>query len=738
MSTELYTHPYHSCLTISAAGVLHKVLNISQLWHVRNLFAFGRTDGGYSRFFSKDIFFSEEITAFSGGRVDYHCFTDYGQFEAKLTEELALGRPAMVPVDTYFLPYSHLYQKEHNHHWVVFLQELDNTYQIADHYFHKIAELDKSSVQQLMEGFLEIHHINKYQAYTFHADSFLPLDLHSYRQAIEYNLKAMKSKDKCGKQVSYLVLDYAYVEEQGMDVFKLMFKKIEEDAARIHELSTEYLEDYYHDFLEISNTSFLFSEFIDSIEEELEGKQELVQLLRDLAHDYRLLSNLGLKATVDRQKSFSKIAPRLQLIYEKETLLLTMMEAYINQPRLMSCLPQGSRTVQIPVARELDIEQLGQIEYSLRFLFKEITSVTYDSLAVRIEHTSQDDSQMIPQIEKIISRMTDGRMYDFKNMVVFTQSMPTTYTGDILEELLGRNIITQTGLGIYSYHEPFSLLLSFLDDMIVQEIAKPLGAKLEKYPSIIHIDTLNKTNHFLSFPQHIHFLSHLNEDIDHIDQFAKRAAGPKGLTKEILDESHLKSSLYVKNPAICYHCYQTMQNTQMETAGRVITSVGSCNRYESNNHAAFGRLFDFTMREVIFVGTDEYVRQMRARSIELLKSFVETWGTDCYLENANDPFFTNDHRIKASFQRVQEMKYEMRFRLPASDSSLAVCSSNYHGNVFGRAFGITAEHEAAFTGCLAFGLERWVLAFLAQFGLDMSKWPKPLAQKYTEWLDQSL
>ncbi len=40
----------------------------------------------------------------------------------------------------------------------------------------------------------------------------------------------------------------------------------------------------------------------------------------------------------------------------------------------------------------------------------------------------------------------------------------------------------------------------------------------------------------------------------------------------------------------------------------------------------FGRLLDFSMREIIFVGEDEFVKKMRSKSIELLKRFPFSMG----------------------------------------------------------------------------------------------------------------
>ena len=54
---------------------------------------------------------------------------------------------------------------------------------------------------------------------------------------------------------------------------------------------------------------------------------------------------------------------------------------------------------------------------------------------------------------------------------------------------------------------------------------------------------------------------------------------------------------------------------------------------------------------------------------------------------------------------------------------VAASSFNLHDTFFGDAFAITLPGgEAATTACVAFGLERWLLAFLVAHGPDAAGW----------------
>ena len=76
-----------------------------------------------------------------------------------------------------------------------------------------------------------------------------------------------------------------------------------------------------------------------------------------------------------------------------------------------------------------------------------------------------------------------------------------------------------------------------------------------------------------------------------------------------------------------------------------------------------------------------------------------------------------------------DLKFELRLAIEpdatSAPRSLACGSFNLHENFFGKTFDITAaDGEPAFTGCVGWGLDRWVLACFTQHGYDPSGWPE--------------
>jgi hypothetical protein len=85
---------------------------------------------------------------------------------------------------------------------------------------------------------------------------------------------------------------------------------------------------------------------------------------------------------------------------------------------------------------------------------------------------------------------------------------------------------------------------------------------------------------------------------------------------------------------------------------------------------------------------------------------------------ATDPFFNPSSNPKYLAQRLDPVKTEMVY-----GGDLAIGSVNFHRNYFGETFAIERGGEPAFSGCVAFGLERWLYAFTDHFGPNPTDWP---------------
>lgn len=220
----------------------------------------------------------------------------------------------------------------------------------------------------------------------------------------------------------------------------------------------------------------------------------------------------------------------------------------------------------------------------------------------------------------------------------------------------------------------------------------------------------------------MNFVSHLKENINTIDEFSKNA-------REAKEEISLNSSVEtdsVASSAVCFHTYHYLQDNDFEFPNDklIVGAEGKCFRYESKNMKTLERLRDFTMREVICLGTSKEVLSFRKQTLEITKKFLIDSGLNFKITTANDPFFIEEFGMQTIFQRKFNLKYEFNVFIPSNKSYLAIGSSNYHTDFLGKSFNIRNKGEIVHSSCLAFGLERCVYAFLSQYGTDKSNWPE--------------
>ena len=263
-----------------------------------------------------------------------------------------------------------------------------------------------------------------------------------------------------------------------------------------------------------------------------------------------------------------------------------------------------------------------------------------------------------------------------------------------VSDLMARGELRVTPSGALVLRGSMLALLDYFDST-VRAWASELGAIEESYPDRISLGTLDRAGFTSAFPQKLVRL----ED----------SARP---------------------PAVCYHHYPSFAGATLDTGGSLVTAVGCCYRNEFDPRAAnpAERLAEFTMREIVAVGDARFVEDLRGSLMERATHWLKELALDGFIETASDPFFTSEEsRGRMLMQQVLPLKYELRLRVDAAGRTIAAASFNNHQQHFGRAFSIgLASGEQATSGCVAFGWERWIIAFVSQHGPDESSWPDPV------------
>lgn len=282
---------------------------------------------------------------------------------------------------------------------------------------------------------------------------------------------------------------------------------------------------------------------------------------------------------------------------------------------------------------------------------------------------------------------------------------------EIVRALRERGQLWEAAPGIVTLGGDAARLMNALEETIAA-LCVAESPEDWRVPPAIGFSTLARADYFASFPQWLTLVSHLSDDETALRVVAEHNDPRSAVTPPMA----------ALNPAVCYHVYSHLAGRVLD-APRIVTAQSTCWRHEGTRHLPLARQWAFTMREVVFVGSAADARLFLDRASSRVIELARALGLEPVVELASDPFFAPTARGKQLLQQLEELKHEMLLPIGA-DARIAASSFNLHGTFFGQAFDIRlSAGMPVTTACVAFGLERWLLAFLARYGVDAAAWP---------------
>ena len=247
-------------------------------------------------------------------------------------------------------------------------------------------------------------------------------------------------------------------------------------------------------------------------------------------------------------------------------------------------------------------------------------------------------------------------------------------------------------------------VLRRLDDALLER-AGHSGAEEIAFPALSPVADLERIDYFANFP-HLG-LAAVPLRRESLGEVAiLRANGTASVGASLLGEAR-----FFLPSAACYPVYAHLADATLACARR-ITTVQRCFRNEER-YETLARLWSFTMREIVLVGPRDDVRGFLTDHKAWILRFAEGAGIPLSVQAATDPFFDRSGG-RAQMQRLFPVKEELVYA-----DAVAIASVNFHLNFFGERWNIrTADGSYAFSGCVAFGLERWLHALGAAHGND--------------------
>lgn len=265
--------------------------------------------------------------------------------------------------------------------------------------------------------------------------------------------------------------------------------------------------------------------------------------------------------------------------------------------------------------------------------------------------------------------------------------------------LTGQDIAVSNGLAAFG---PLPTEIIRRLDAIFTRWAVSRGAGEVTLPPLLPVSELAKIDYYDNFP-------HLGIVATTIDVEGSTAYNESATSKGAIAAESVNAGRYALPSSTCYGVFFGSTGARLSED----VTVTACSQVFRNEkeYDALRRLMGFRMREVISIGTQDAALKLVEGYLDLTMLLAAEVDLDLDVKTANDPFY-DLRSARALMQKVTPLKRELRF------DDMAIASVNLHRNFFGERCGIKYDDAYAFSGCVGWGLERWLSALEKRYQGD--------------------
>jgi len=331
--------------------------------------------------------------------------------------------------------------------------------------------------------------------------------------------------------------------------------------------------------------------------------------------------------------------------------------------------------------------------------------------------------------EKIDKQYYEGKK-EYWQLLWQSEEKEHVWDKDPSEEMQKRGWIKLMSKGKWFYFPPAAAIMRAMERIALEEIVAPLGFKEIIQPMHVSFATWIKTGHLEGMPGEIYYICEPeSREIEEWEKFVDLLK----ITKQV-DEKELLKNLKPPKTGVCY---AQCPNIYAALAGKTIAEESlpllifdhstPSDRYEAGGKHGIERVDEFHRIEIVYIGTKEQLLDIREKLIERYK-YVFNNILDLEWRMARvTPFYLQQAGIAGGEENEIKGTIDFEAYLPyrgdRSKEWLEIQNISIVGDKYIKAFNIKAQKSQLWSGCSGIGLERWMVAFLAQKGMEPENWP---------------
>jgi len=393
------------------------------------------------------------------------------------------------------------------------------------------------------------------------------------------------------------------------------------------------------------------------------------------------------------------------------------------------------KKLSIELDGDVDEELAADIVKESVFVSDHLQSLVVNDNKIEFEISCKVESEIEAveqKVKRYVNAMVTGHRAVPEHVLAESgRKKCSSIDNDVFEKLLRRGWVSKIGDGHLSFSGPALNLFNYIDHCISTTYEEVFSPEDRHFPAMLPANVLAKAGYFDSHPNNVSFATHLKNDFDVIEDFRQKFGSRSDMHDLSIDS--VATPHVCLNPAACLPSYFTLENTRLE-ANLVMSWLGRVFRHESKNVEGLERLWEYNVRELVFIGDAEFVLEKKQDSVETICGILDKLELDYRIVSSTDPFFATVSAIRKFYQKSMQAKFEVKLQINAASDSrskgteVAAGSINLHDSFFGERFNITSvSNEIATSACIGLGIERIMLACFSQHGVEPDRWPSELA-----------
>jgi len=308
---------------------------------------------------------------------------------------------------------------------------------------------------------------------------------------------------------------------------------------------------------------------------------------------------------------------------------------------------------------------------------------------------------------------------------------------DPTEEMLKAGWIKHgSSRGQWIYGPEATHIFRTFEQIVLEEIVKPLGYSEMIFPKLDTWDVWKKSGHAQGVYPEIYFVCPPKtrdpafwEEV--MDYYKVTHEVPLELVKEKIDLP-IGGMCYAQCPTF-WGFLQGATLPSDELPIKVFDRSGTSHRYESGGIHGIERVDEFHRIEIVWLGTKELAlseaEKLKACYKHIFEDILELRWRMAWVT----PWFMAQEGKTGLSEMSGAGTVDYEAVLPYNDNWIEFQNLSVNGEKYPKGFTVKAQSgEALWSGCSGVGLERWTSAFLSQKGLDPANWPEEFRRRFGE------